>query len=142
MSRGWYNRGDGNSWQISFDKYEGDVPLLLEVDVSNLDGGVNPKNITGTAIEYIKGSANQFMNPIPSDYLFTAEQKPQIHVTVKDITASCRTDCSFTHSSDFTPTVTAVSNHVSGDQIVVNVNGTLFSTDQTEVTVYVGQVTG
>ena len=137
-SRGWYNRLDGNSWQISFDNYKGDVPLFLSVDVSNLQGGVN-NNVTYSVIEYMKGTSDQFMDPIPSDYLYTIEQNPQIHVKVKGILASCPNDCSFIHSDEYTPKVSSVSSKVNGIVLEIVVNGSNFSSEKSEVSVFVGE---
>ena len=64
---------------------------------------------TDVAIELIETDGYIFFDPIPGDLMRTRETTPQVSVTINGIASRCDGNCSYSWSSDNTPTVTAVS---------------------------------
>lgn len=87
VSSGYYE--GHRSYTVVFSSTPGDVEELIILDASNLSGGVSNNSIVVDVQEVIAGHTDQLEMPIPSDMLFTPEAKPQVHVYVNEILATC-----------------------------------------------------
>ncbi|GAQ89759.1 hypothetical protein KFL_005590010 [Klebsormidium nitens] len=129
----------GYGWRITFQgNLAGQQPLLV-VNSSRLTG----PGASARVVEEQQGSFDQWMRPIPGDYLREPVPVPQsVSVSVDGIIGSCSDPayCAFTYSVALTPNISSVSptNGTIGDTITISGQG--FSPLPSNNTVLVGGV--
>jgi len=75
------------------------------------------------------------------DFFRTIVEEPTISVTVEDFVAICAApDCSFTHDSSLTPSLSSVSSAVVGGSVELTITGTGFTSNNTDFIISVGDL--
>eukprot|EP00898_Chlorokybus_atmophyticus_P004648 jgi/Chlat1/5184/Chrsp33S05041 len=104
---------DGAAYVVFFDGAPGEDMEMLESNTYGLTGGTyGSAGPTIDVTELVKGDPAQFMAPIPGEFFAMLETKPQVHLSVNGVTASCEGgsyDCAFLYTGSVTPTITSLS---------------------------------
>lgn len=113
---------DGYTYYISLRGCAGLPPAmpLLVADNTDLAGG---RDGTTPEIEITRvqaGSTDLMVEPLNSEYLFMAADKPQVIATVKGIQSVCGSDCSFEFSNNI-PTLTGANLDYNSARLILSV---------------------
>jgi hypothetical protein len=75
---------------------------------SGLAGGKDGTKPTVTFIEYVPGSNDAFLDPVPAELFYTAHDTPQLQVVTNGLYSVCAdTTCNLVVTSDHTPSLSA-----------------------------------
>jgi hypothetical protein len=81
-----------STWIISYKGYYDLVPPII-INAASLSGGITSPQVTHTVLRNYTGSV--VFEPVDYRFINTADEQPNVLVTVNEIPAVCVTNCSY-----------------------------------------------